>query len=896
MGKLDDIKNALDETNNATALQLVTSFLKKNKDHHEGKALKALALLRLQRVDEADEILKELREASNTGSDVQALLICYRENGMYEEIKDVYKEKYEKDPNDLEIAAQYFMSLVRVHELGSLFNVAMKMYKQDSSPSYYYWAVMGLYLEGMLLVKQEQNIPGTMKFTLAKALIEKAIDNKDFNFSREGLQLYIMILQAMGLHEQVLEVLKKDEGKAYAETQLFVAGRELDELLLACFGALDRHDEALTLARKQIEENADNWVACTTMMSIATATGEYDYVEAFFSKQYEASKTASPPQRGPLLACLEWHARCKFKTSGGETKRVAVREPSLPSVEELFLQLFSQFGHKRSFFSDARPYLSLLPDANSFISMAQRKIEIDMKDDDAWRNILRHVALAYCGRVSGCDGKESNESNFERMVKLFEDSKKSGEVLAPSELRYGDGYVQLAVHYALKVGSEEMVDHALSLVRDAVTLSGSNPQLRLLLVKLLIYKGDISTACEHWDALEVKQIQFDSIGYVLFDHVTRRGEYDVAHKLYPESRKFFLSGGADVPEYLCRAFKYGSFHKVEEFASFLNKINRSLESCLCACDAFLLNLIRTKIPLSRTQSIAKYNARSMPSMAQMEDDSYLSDNTQLDVMETFEDLVDTTSNNDMQLMRKARLQYTKLRFALFHVINSILNESHDAMATMKFFKQSLEKMEAVCEEVYEKKKHSFGDFSFGIGWPRCMFLGKDELSAYKHFAVAIDQIVIVRKFVSNTCRGQEMKDEGARIVSSITTGFEALANMCLIADDVELTHTSLELLSVLSLLVNLVQSNVSSETLLGSVVNEKEEVILPEIKMNKTVKQKLKLLNDGFGDADDVKSKYVGDMHQRFSDLEQAAATVSDKHAYKNFKGVLKGGCFVSLS
>ena len=78
--KLRPLYDALDNLNNKQAVQRADKLLKKEKDFHCAKVLKALALVRMLRVKDATAILDEVKQLPTLDENtLQAMSVCYKE-------------------------------------------------------------------------------------------------------------------------------------------------------------------------------------------------------------------------------------------------------------------------------------------------------------------------------------------------------------------------------------------------------------------------------------------------------------------------------------------------------------------------------------------------------------------------------------------------------------------------------------------------------------------------------------------------------------------------------------------------------------------------------------------------------------------------------------------------
>ncbi|EGD81122.1 hypothetical protein PTSG_11159 [Salpingoeca rosetta] len=820
MVKPDDVKTSLDEGRNTAALQQATLLLKKDKTNPEAKALKGLALVRLNRDDEADEIVKELRSMTIEDDDsIQTVMMCYREHGAYRDIRNVYETRYKKNPDDLELAAQYFMSMVRVGDLDVLPKVAMDMHRKSKSNTYYFWAVMIQYIQGRTKRAAGDAAGGTIHLTMALRLLERAVDDESFEMSREGLRLYTMVLQEMDKFEDILALLDKDAGAGYGPKRLLPEGREVTQMKINCYKRLNRHADIIATSTPTIQDGSDDWTAYTNVMDAAVALNEagdssftFAQVDGLLSAAFGKATTQDKPQRAPLLACLEWHARMRARGDAAHT-------PAVPAPLEAFVALFKATGAKRCMFFDTKPYVSLMDDATQrkFLDECSAWMEADGAEEPESKRVLRSSLLALYRRFMGRhhDDDADTDALHRDLVEKFNAAKPCGADLKPSELQYSDTYALLAAHVAVdafaRTDDRAHVDRAIKLLEDAITASSSNPQLRLLIVKLLCLQGRVYEAVPHWEALQVKQIQYDSIGYVFFDHAARLGAYDTALSLLEGAATFTRSCEVDVPEFLCRSFLYGSFHKYEEFVRCQEKLHRSLQLASVVCERFLLNFVRTKFTRARVTSWLQFIVSTLPPPSALDDEKTFSDNSQAEVMDSSDPQARSPTSGDFERMKTARFNYFRVRYLLVQTVASLV-----------LSRQSLaERAEALVDAI---------------------------------------------------ARG-----------AVLTAAEEACAAAVASPDqpDLETIHAVIEVLSLVSFTVSIVQEWISGDAVLKQPNGE-------PVRVNKTVRQTVRALAEAFHAVVVNKDQAMARVQGVLSTAEEAAKTPSYKSSLKAFRAAFK--------
>jgi N-terminal acetyltransferase B complex non-catalytic subunit len=163
-----------------------------------------------------------------------------------------------------------------------------------------------------------------------------------------------------------------------------------------------------------------------------------------------------------------------------------------------------------------------------------------------------------------------------------------GSDLERSELQYSDGVALVAAYTAI-ASYEDGADvgplwSAMLLLEKMTQHSASNPQLRLCLVRLHQLLGNVQRMFHHWQQLEVKQIQMDSISYILCDHAARLGGLAQVASIYSQTTAFFKEARATGGEYVCQAYTYGNYGKVEDIARLTQRLKNSMQWAWTRCE------------------------------------------------------------------------------------------------------------------------------------------------------------------------------------------------------------------------------------------------------------------------------------------------------------------------
>uniref|UniRef100_A0A8C1Q2R4 N(alpha)-acetyltransferase 25, NatB auxiliary subunit n=1 Tax=Cyprinus carpio TaxID=7962 RepID=A0A8C1Q2R4_CYPCA len=204
--RLRPIYDYLDNGNNKMAIQQADKLLKKHKDLHCAKVLKAIGLQRTGKQDEAFTLAQEVAVLEPTDDNsLQALTILYREMHRPELVTKLYEAAVRKVPTSEEYHSHLFMAYARVGEYKKMQQAGMALYKIVPKNPYYFWSVMSLVMQS--ISAQDEKLSQTMFLPLAERMVEKMVKEEKIEAEAE-VQLYFMILERLGKYVEALEVVQ----------------------------------------------------------------------------------------------------------------------------------------------------------------------------------------------------------------------------------------------------------------------------------------------------------------------------------------------------------------------------------------------------------------------------------------------------------------------------------------------------------------------------------------------------------------------------------------------------------------------------------------------------------------------------------------------------------------
>ncbi|XP_063820433.1 N-alpha-acetyltransferase 25, NatB auxiliary subunit isoform X1 [Pseudophryne corroboree] len=608
--RLRPIYDYLDNGNNKMAIQQAEKLLKKHKDLHCAKVLKAIGLQRTGKQDEAFVLAQEVAALEPTDDNsLQALTILYREMHRPELVTKLYEAAVRKVPSSEEYHSHLFMAYARVGEYKKMQQAGMALYKIVPKNPYYFWSVMSLIMQS--ISAQDEKLSKTMFLPLAERMVEKMVKEDKIEAEAE-VELYYMILERLGKHEEALEVIRGKLGdKLTSELQ------SRENKCMAMYKQLKKWPECNALSKRLLLQNSDDWQFYISYFDSVfnlideawtlpaegpmSLEGDLDYTieqaVRFVEGQVEAESRNPRSLRGPHLAKLELIRRLRHRGCNDEYK--------LGEPENLMYQYFLKFGDKPCCFTDLKVFVDLLfPTQHSiFINRLLGSLPLtpsaegDLAFPEDIKAMQRHLCVVQLARLLGLHhkmDKAQKQDAVREMTVRYRHGLKFGRTCLKTELQFSDYYCLIGAHMLLDLwinGEDWAVWHCLTLLEEGLSNSPSNAQFKLLLIRIFCTLGAFEPAMELYGSLDAKHIQHDTIGYLLTRFAGPLGLYTAASQACNAALRFFHSNQKDTSEYIIQAYKYGAFEKIPEFIAFRNRLNNSLHFAQVRTERMLLDLL-----------------------------------------------------------------------------------------------------------------------------------------------------------------------------------------------------------------------------------------------------------------------------------------------------------------
>ncbi|XP_071999015.1 N-alpha-acetyltransferase 25, NatB auxiliary subunit isoform X2 [Engystomops pustulosus] len=691
--RLRPIYDYLDNGNNKMAIQQAEKLLKKHRDLHCAKVLKAIGFQRTGKQEEAFVLAQEVAALEPTDDNsLQALTILYREMHRPELVTKLYEAAVRKVPSSEEYHSHLFMAYARVGEYKKMQQAGMALYKIVPKNPYYFWSVMSLIMQS--ISAQDEKLSKTMFLPLAERMVEKMVKEDKIEAEAE-VELYYMILERLGKYEEALEVIR---GKLGEKLTSELQSRE--NKCMAMYKKLSRWPECNALSKRLLLLNSDDWQFYLSYFDSVfhliddswtpptegpmSLEGNLDYTieEAvrFIEHQIEADSKNPRPLRGPYLAKLELIRRLRHRGCNDEYK--------LGEPEDLMYQYFLKFGDKPCCFTDLKVFVDLLSSSqhSSFINRLLGSLPLTPPAEGSValpadiKAMQRHLCVVQLSRLLGLSHKMEKVQKQEairEVIVRYRHGLQFGKSCLKTELQFSDYYCLIGAHMLLDLwnqGEDWAVWQCLALLEEGLSNSPSNAQFKLLLIRIYCTLGAFEPATDLYSSLDAKHIQHDTIGYLLTRFAAPLGHYTAASQSFNAALRFFHSNQKDTSEYIIQAYKYGAFEKIPEFIAFRNRLNNSLHFAQVRTERMLLDLLLE----ANISTSLEENIRSM-SLNPEEDDipwKELRDNRDLTVLFNWDSKDRDMSEEHKQLSLEEERIWLLIRSLTLRLVSGLTTLNH----------------------------------------------------------------------------------------------------------------------------------------------------------------------------------------------------------------------------
>lgn len=586
--RCSDIYNALDTGNYPLALTKADQVLRKGWLPLAG-ALRSIALLQLGQEDEAKDQVEQLLRGNVSTSVLPPLSLVMPRLGMGQKLAELYVLASEANPKDKDMAEDALTALLKARMYQRAQQVVLKQFKaKKDKQSYWRYIQLAVLHVRRATLTQSQSLkpPGSV---LALQVANRLIQDHPVDVSQlteETLFLYLRFYMLLGKEQfqSALALLQEPGPKRLVENSL-----SIQFLLREAWEANGDFGRILDDCRSRIENGDRNWAVISlftqtlvreSLKAESPALPDHD-VRVLISA-CEKDKWAD---RGSYLGILE-----AFRLSRDAKLPVqALTKHGLDYVP-LMTKFFSRFSSRASCFDDLRPYLVNLtePESKAFVEKV-KGTQYNLASENGIRTCVNARKIYY---LLG----DSKETTTQPTSLLREYAQSLDQARLPNtEMQMGDDLVVLAAFETLASSTTECIPSATGLALYGVSESGKAYHLRLLLIRLLLQLGALDLAADHFEALGLKAVQWDTASHYGLDRNTAFG--GTLHKVYAKQytdhlKKFYAQSQFEVPDAIGQAFSNNKFSQIAHLSEFKKRVDTSCTRALVELDLIRARLIQ----------------------------------------------------------------------------------------------------------------------------------------------------------------------------------------------------------------------------------------------------------------------------------------------------------------
>lgn len=426
---------------------------------------------------------------------------------------------------------------MRSQDTKALFPMALKLHSLFKKDRYLFWAITALHLQAHTPAAPAELVSNSMK--LAEKMIIKAFSpEKAGKRSREELHLLLDTLKANGSNEEALRIFDQCR-------ETMVPNR--NERMVLQAEILERchlWEDLRYLISSEFEAHGiSDWALWKFYVKAIDASSDRDIHVLGLPKLFSQLSSLTEPRM--------WHlAVIDAAIIFGSTKE------ALPRIESYL----NEYADKEV----------SLPDMQYIL----KALEVDTGQE----------LVQYCQERCG-----GNWPRLERMLRL-----KCGHPLLLSEDCATSGHqLHAANMYVDEYGRSKTIESLLLAVKhcaDFLRVEKDSYAAKLLSILLYINLGCPTLAADAFKALDIKQLQIDTLSYVLSDHLIELGDPH-ADVFFQESYLIYDDNRTSSWSLLAEAFSRESYHNVVEFYEFSRRLEYSIQAVACICGSIRFELL-----------------------------------------------------------------------------------------------------------------------------------------------------------------------------------------------------------------------------------------------------------------------------------------------------------------
>lgn len=629
-----DILDAIEQGSFKYAQSLLSIRLKKYPNNTYYGALNCYLLLSSGKINEAiDQTLKLLAKVPNDPKTLGLLYTIFNKAGRPKEASLVYENAVKKYPTQ-SIISSWFETSLKNFDLRALQKSTMNLQKVNkSNRSYSIWSSLACLI-------LSNNSDDSKESLLFNKLGLKLLENIQPLETTQEVFVYVKLLYNL---------------KEFSEIESFLLNYKSDHVL-------DLELKLIYLDILNILEKWDSLYSYSNQLIFEEKFNDFDTWKYLISSSYKNNTplldlrqtiTSHPKSRNSALALVEM----------AEVYKV--------SMDEFVFDYYKQFNHKSCCFNDLKYYYKAFNTEN-FIKLIEES-STKLKSSSQG-NINTLIALVNNQKFKLLFGV--NDGNF--YTENWEIYGQFKNLLKVKELTdFYPAHELILINIILELKENNKIENILKsicIIEKLLIDDKCNFNLKLWQIKLYSYLNCQSLAFLHYQKLNIKMIQHDTLSHYLIQRncFPSKTSLNFLINIY----RFYLTAEYEVNDNIMLGFQKEIYNKLENFLQFGEKMNKSISKH---------NLLLEILKISRITNDNNYynyfsqNLRSYE-ISLLNESFHVSDNRDKKIHWKF-GVNEPLLEGLLDLGPKYGEEYTKLNYIKELIVLNINNSN-----SLKFFK------------------------------------------------------------------------------------------------------------------------------------------------------------------------------------------------------------------
>lgn len=527
----------------------------------------------------------------------------------YKSAVSMFETAFKLSPTE-DIGALWYFSVLRAQDPKVLFSIALKLHSMFKGSRYLFWAIIALHIQARTpdaLQAREMDVEVDRALCLAERMIIKAFSPEKLG-GRNLDELLLLITTLQGTRNPI-EALR-----------IFDVAENIK---------FPNEDERLILRADLMDQAGQHEMLLKVSAELLESRGIFDWnVWKLYIKAVDKSATRESLIKDLSNFISSIHDKTDLRSSMlARIDAGIIFGDEFCSQEELathIIHYIEAFGDKGCCVPDVLHISKSLrrPLIEHLASICSSKPISSL--DDLERNLIWHQLGRMFYATIGDNSRLccADIEALEPLLKSASDLQHSAILSSASQY--------LALLYMDRGDSFLNVLRAAAYCREAVKLNPDNFGNKLVSILLYLKLGSVTLPLQLFRSLDIKQLQLDTLAYLISDHLIELGEFEHAELFFHESFFIYDENRTQSWSLIAEAISRSSYANVPEFFEFARRLEYSIQAVACICGT-----IRHELLTRDLETLSSYLEGLKPEELIFDDDfmKNLSDNRDRDIIE-----------------------------------------------------------------------------------------------------------------------------------------------------------------------------------------------------------------------------------------------------------------------